>query len=358
MRHRIRQFIWRLSLSRGAGPLIGGGVRPVSCKRIRTRSALAMVVLTVICVSVFCAVSAVPSARGNVGSEANVSKAVGFDSCTLPGMGNLRWLYRHKDGFGARFAYMGFYAGGIIAAQIGCNRPSRAQVNKLHATGYDFLLLWDGRQPPCSKESKVFFNDDAANNYGHAREAGALEAIAAVKRMRELGFTDPEGSVVYYDVEPFKWEEFPRCLNATKQFVASWDRMLQSRFGVSAGLYGSTAASDLRAFWSIEDRPDDLWFAEQYVGEKEVPEKHERREINEEHKSVWSPSILNPKNPVLPDEYWPNRRSHQWEKDYPYKENDPPHMRYHFDLTCAMGLVAGSGIEGPEPKNEPLCQAK
>jgi hypothetical protein len=114
----------------------------------------------------------------------------------------------------------------------------------------------------------------------------------------------------------------------------------------------------LRAFWPFNDKPDDLWFSETYVGEEEVPEKHERREINEKHKSVWNPSILHPSDPDLPDEDWPSRRSHQWERDYPYKENSFPHTRYHFDLTCAMGLVAGLGIEGPEPKNEPLCQAK
>jgi hypothetical protein len=310
------------------------------------------------CVSLFCSLPAVPSAEGNVGSEAHVSKAVGFDSCIVPNVPDGRSLYNHKDKFGADFAYIGFYVGGVTAKAIGCNRYSKGQINRLHAIGYDFLPTMDGRQPPCSTESEIFFRDDPANNYGHAREAGALEAIAAVKNMRELGFTGPEGSIVYYDIEPFHWDEYPGCLAATKEFVASWDRTLKNRFGVSAGLYGATGASDLRAFWSFKDKPDDLWFSETYVGPEEVPEKHERREINEKYKSVWNPSNLHPNSPALPDEDWENRRSHQWERDYPYHEEHAPYRHFSFDLDCAMGLVAGSGIEGPKPKNAGLCQAK
>jgi hypothetical protein len=359
MRDQIGQFIWRLLSGRSAASFTSEGVRSFSRTPTAVRGALTMVAVTVMCGGYFCVVSAVPSARGDVGREAHASKAVGFDSCIIPSVGNDVWLYKHKDKFGADFAYIGFYVGGVTAAAVGCNRPTKGAVNQLYATGFDFLLIMNGRQPPCSKESKIFFSANPANNYGRAREAGEVEANIAVKRMKEHGFTGPEGgSIVYYDIESFYWEEYPGCLDATKQFIASWDRTLKNRWGVSAGLYGPTSGSNLRAFWTSKDKPDDIWFSETYVGEKEVPEKHERREINEEYKSVWSPSMLHPKSPALPDEDWENRRLHQWERDYPYKENLFPHTQFHFDLNCAMGLVAGLGVEREEPKNAGLCQAK
>ncbi len=352
---QIDLFIRRLESNCSRGLLIGRRAFLHLAGRADRNRTQVMIAVIVMCGSYFCSVSLVPSASGDVGGEVGVSKAIGFDSCGIPPMNSDRYLYNHEDKYGARFAYMGFYIGGAIPFPVGggnCNRPSKAQVNKLHAIGYDFLLIMDGRQPPCSIQSTLFFRDDGTNGFRHAREAGEIEAEAAVKNMKELGFTVP-GSIVYYDIESFDSED-QLCLNATKEFVASWDRTLQSRWGVSAGLYGPTGGSDLKAFWSIEPKPDDLWFSETYVGEKEVPIPQERVETNQEYESVWNPSNVHPSNPTLPESFWPNRRLHQWEREEPFKQIAAPHKKYHLDITCAMGLVAGSGGKKPESR----CQAK
>jgi hypothetical protein len=205
----------------------------------------------------------------------------------------------------------------------------------------------DGRQPPCSIESNLFFRDDEAGNFQHAREAGQQEAETAVKRMGERGFTAP-GSIVYYDLESFDASD-RTCLAATKVFVSSWDRTLHNIYGVSSGLYGPTGGASLKQFWNIPFNPDDLWFSEVYVLKKEVPDNHERRDINEERESVW-----NPKKVLLPEELWPERRLHQWEKDEPYKRSYSPAHTYHFDISCAMGLVVGSGGK----RATPACHSK
>jgi hypothetical protein len=315
------------------------------------RPALAIIAVVVACGSYLLGASVAPSADGSdLGGEVGLSEARGIDSCEFPGVPALRYLWNHNK---YEFAYLGFYVGGIVAAgpEGECKRRfSKGGVNQLHAIGYDFLPLMDGRQPPCSREStspSVHFSENPSDNFRKARVEAAEEVDTAVKRMREVGLTTP-GSIVYYDLESFTQSaEHPNCLAATKEFVNNWDRRLKEAYGATSGLYGPVEGAHVDQFWTLNFRPADLWFSEIQVGEEEVPNLKERREINEKQESVWAvPSER------LPPNHWPDRRLHQWEKDAPFKtESGKP---LHFDFSCAMGLVAGTGGK----RSKAACQAK
>lgn len=319
----------KVTYGRGLARRLSADVRP----------ALAIVATLVACGSYLLGASVAPSANGDIGGEVGLSKAQGVDSCELPGVPALNYLWNHNK---YEFAYIGFYVGGVVAAGPDgeCKRRfSKGQVNHLHAIGYDFLPIMDGRQPPCSSESKSYFSEDPAHGFRKAREQAASEVDTAVKRMAEVGFTAP-GSVVYYDIESFNQDtEHPNCLAATKEFVNNWDRRLKMAYGVTAGLYGPVQGAHVDAFWNLNYRPDDLWYSE-----IQLPEQ---RELNEEHESVWA---VPPGR--LPDDHWPDRRLHQWEKDVPFKNGSG--KPFHLDFTCAKGLVAGTG----EKREEPRCQEK
>jgi Domain of unknown function (DUF1906) len=271
-----------------------------------------------------------------IGGKVGVSKGKGFDTCGLPTVSQMQSLWNETI-----FAYIGFYVGGVIAKEIGCNKLTKAQINELHATGYDYLLIMDGRQPPCSEESTTFFSEDPTNGYQKAREQAANEVDVAVRRMEELGFTTP-GSIVYYDLESWtftgkKGEEHPHCAAATYAFVNNWDRRLLLEYEASSGLYGPIEGAHLNSFWTEEAeryRPDDIWISEV------------RGADPDENQSVWAVNKTN-----LPETHWPDRRLHQWKKDIPYLIEG---KTYKFNYTCSLGLVAGSGGK----RDQPECQAK
>jgi hypothetical protein len=268
-----------------------------------------------------------PASGRPIGGKVGVSKGKGFDSCFLPSTSQMRSLWNETI-----FSYIGFYVGGIIAKEVGCNKPTKAQVNELHATGYDFLLIMDGRQPPCSVESTTFFSSDPTNGYQKAREQATNEVDVAVRRMEELGFTTP-GSIVYYDLE--SWDDTnANCKAATEAFINLWDRRLLLEYEASSGLYGPVVGAHVNDFWTLNYNPDDLWYSE------------ERGTDPDENQSVWAVPTSR-----IPESHWPDRRLHQWKKDVPYHINGE---EFGFDYTCALGLVAGSGGK----RDQPECQAK
>jgi hypothetical protein len=346
---QLRRFIRKYGAGWGPGLPVKRKVPRHFARPTDMRPGLAIVAVVVACATYLLGASGAPSASGSdIGGQVGVSKAMGIDSCELPGVQGLRFLWNHEKKYNYRFAYIGFYVGGAIAFPPGggmCNRPSKAQINKLHAVGYDFLPIMDGRQPPCSEESTLFFSEDPTNGFRKAREAAAQEVETAVKKMKELGFTTP-GSIVYYDIESFVPDaDHPHCLAATKEFINNWDRKLLLSYGASSGLYGPTNGAKVKEFWNLEYNPDDLWFSEY--------QEENNRKLNEEWMSVWAvPNNRPPKN-RLPDNFWPVRRLHQWEKDAVY-ESTVTGKEFKFDLSCAMGLVAGSG----EKREETRCQAK
>lgn len=349
-RHVARLPVWR-SVHRRSHWSIGPA--PHSTQRrpgvlVDARTVLAIVAVAVACGSYLLGASVTPSASGDVGNEVGVSRAEGFDSCELPKFSEMKYMWEHNK---YRPAYIGFYVGGIIPygiehGQCKKHRPHKAIINALHAVGYDFLPVMDGRQPPCSIDSTspaVHFSEDETEHFLKAREEAAEEADTAVERMKALGFTTP-GSIVYYDIESFaNTPEHPHCLAATKEFVNNWDRRLKEAYGVSSGLYGPAGGAQVDEFWNLPYNPDDLWYSE--------TQANGDLKLNEEHESVWAV----PKNKI-PDDHWEHRRLHQWERElrltfqYPHSKE----TEYHIDLSCAMGLVAGSG----EKREEPKCVAK
>jgi hypothetical protein len=268
-----------------------------------------------------------PASGRPIGGKVGVSKGKGFDTCTLPTTKQMQSLWNETI-----FSYIGFYVGGVIAKEVGCNKPTKSAINELHATGYDFLLIMNGRQPPCSVESITFFSDDPTNNYQKAREQAANEVDVAVRRMEELGFTTP-GSIVYYDLE--SWDDTDaNCKAATEAFINNWDRRLLLEYEASSGLYGPVLGAHLDNFWTLNYNPDDLWYSEV------------RGADPDEYQSVWAVPTSR-----LPESHWPERRLHQWKKDIPYNISGE---NYVFDYNCALGLVAGSGGK----RDQPQCQAK
>ena len=309
---------------------------------VRARPAVAIIAVLVACGSYVLGASVTPAARGDIGGETGVSRGIGFDSCEFPtGPGTLRYLWNHS---GYHPAYLGDYIGGRTPCR---GEFTKGEVNRLHAIGYDFLPIMDGRQPPCSIEStdpSIHFSDDPTEEYRQAREEGAVEANLAVKRMKELGLTTP-GSIVYYDFESFHYEN-AQCLAAAKAFINNWDHRLQETYAAKAGFYGPAEGADVDAFWNLNNRPDDLWYSETWA--LSVPAN---LGINAKHRSVWAVPTTR-----IPENHWSERRLHQWVRNVGawYKNSEGKKITYEVDINCAMGLVAGSGEKRPEPK----CQEK
>jgi hypothetical protein len=316
------------------------------------RSALAMVAVAVACGSYVLGASVTPSASGDIGNQLEFSGARGFDACELPK--NLEYIYKHPEKFirnrsrNYENKYIGFYVGGITIYNPepeGCLRPRKGKINRLHALGWNFLPIMDGRQPPCGGETTYHFSDSPTDEYRAARRAAAEEADTAIIRMKQLGF-GPK-SIVYYDFETFDQIEGnpnpnpdPQCLAAAKAFINNWDRRLKEAYGAKSGFYGPVVGAHLKEFWNLNYKPDDLWFSE--VQKREGPRFVE----NEEHQSVWDVPESR-----LPEEYWINRL-HQWEVNGNYIADNGDETP--IDLDCARGYIAGSGEDRPEPK----CQAK
>ncbi len=309
-------------------------------KRRGARLTVSFIAVAVACGSYLLGASVTQSASGDVGNKVGVSFAQGIDSCHLPPIPVLRYMYNKfpEQTPGWELAYIGFYVGGRVPQSVGCKKKTKAGNSILHAIGYDFLPTMDGRQPPCSIESTsptVHFSEDPTSGFRKAREEAAEEADIAVKRLNEGGFTTP-GSIVYYDFESFdiKDPDHPHCLAAAQAFINNWDRRLELFYEVKAGLYGPAGGANVDEFWNLENRPADLWYSETQ-GEGAF-------KLNKEHDSVWSV----PKGRI-PDSHWPERRLHQWEKEIHLKT---PNGIYKLDLTCARGLVAGTG--GQRGKSE------
>jgi hypothetical protein len=339
-------MIIRLTKKREGGGPLPGGTHNHPVARGRMRSALAIAAVVVACGSYFVGASVTPSASGDIGSQVGFSKAQGIDSCEYPSNAALKGVWKNFQ-----FAYLGIYIGGRTPCR---GLFTKGKVNRLHAIGYDFLLIMDGRQPPCSKEStdpSLHFSANPAEGYREAREEAAAEVNLAVKRMKELGFTTP-GSIVYYDFESFDQAATPNpnCLAAAKQFINNWDRRLKEAYGAKSGFYGPTVGAHVKEFWGLEYPPDAVWFSETQA------EGKGRLAINAKWKSVWAvPNEREPKN-RLPADHWPERRVHQWEKEQnliiPVGGKE---VKYPLDFNCAMGkVVAGSG----EKKEQQKCLTK
>jgi hypothetical protein len=308
---------------------------------IQTRTAIAVIAVLVACGSYVLGASITPSARGDINGETGVSLGIGLDSCEFPSVGALRYLWKNS---GWRPAYLGDYIGGRTPCR---EEFTKGEVNRLHAIGYDFLPIMDGRQPPCSMETTdptKHFSDDPTEEYRQAREEAAVEANLAVKRLKELGMTPP-GSIVYYDFESFNYEN-AQCLAAAKAFINNWDHRLQEAYEVKAGLYGPAEGADVDAFWNLNNRPDDLWYSETWA--QSVPAN---LGINYKHRSVWAVPTTR-----IPDSHGSARRLHQWVRNVNawHINSEGKKIPYEVDINCAMGLVAGSGGKRPEEK----CQEK
>jgi hypothetical protein len=268
------------------------------------------------------------SASGEiVGSDTGVSKALGFDSCGGASAETMEAMWSTTN-----YYYVGAYIGGVTAIEVGCRTPNRTWFSEVHRThppkglGWDFLPVFDGKQAPCSGNTHRF-SADPTNSYEAARTEAAKEVDAAVASAENRGFTNP-GSIIYYDLEAYEWPENPNCDGAARAYINVWVKRLHEKYGMAAGLYGSTVGSHLKQFWNISNKPNDAWMAEYGVG-----------------KSVYA---INTEN--VPKEYWEQRRFHQYQAGATETHNGET---ITMDRDCAFGIVAGWGGQGEEP----ACQS-
>lgn len=278
------------------------------------------------------------SASGKiVGAQTGVSEALGYDSCSPPTAAQVNEQWSTTS-----FAYLGVYLGGITATKdAGCEIQNRAFFVEAHLehehreAGIDFLPIWDGRQDPCSGLPYTF-SENPSEGYAEVKKQAAAEVEAAVGAAETRSFITEPGSILYYDLEGFggvNTTEHPHCVQAAKEFINVWVKRLHEKFQASAGVYGSTSASNLKEYYTSVNIPNDVWFAESGSG------------IGNE-KSVYAVN-----ESYLPMEDSPSRRFHQYTAEEVIYAGGNETV---IDRDCGYGLVAGFGGS----KAEPACHAK
>jgi hypothetical protein len=182
-------------------------------------------------------------ATGPAYASYGISQRKGFDACGVGSTAN-------ADAFWLNTPYwnMGLYLGGSSYG-TGCTRWSTAQVTTLRGQGWQFLPIWVGPQAPCTGFPSRFSSDPTT-----AYTEGSNEASAAYTTISNLGW-DVASAPIIYDLEGFDTTN-STCVNAAKQFISGWVHVLHLAPAQTAGVYGSTCASDLAAFAGIADVPD------------------------------------------------------------------------------------------------------
>lgn len=172
-------------------------------------------------------------------------------------------------------------------------------------------LIWSGAQAPCATRS---FNTYFSRNPTTAYSQGVRAADGAKNAAYYLGFSSiATVNRIYYDLEPFDTSS-SSCVAAAKSYINGWDHELLVNSRYYGGLYGSTCASDLRAFASISNVPYDI-----------LP-------------AYWNNSYSVYGLRCLPDSYWGNhQRIHQFRGEYNVTWGS---HTLHIDGDCADADVA------------------
>ena len=178
----------------------------------------------------------------------------GFDKCEIASASQLQTWWDSSP-----YMAVNLYFGG---ARRGCanNALSSSLLSQLNQQGWKFIPTWVGPQSSCWDNGTPQISLDTTTAYNQ----GVSEANLAVDRLAELGLTsaDKTGSVVYYDLEGYS--ATTGCRDAAKAFINGWVAQLHAR-GNSAGVYGSSCASQLSDFATITNVPDVLWPAATYI---------------------------------------------------------------------------------------------
>jgi len=261
---------------------------------------------------------------------------LGFDTYNAPSVAEMQYSWNN-------YAY--FYIGIYIA---GANAPSQPNLTPQNTTGFNWVssvndigfgfvpIDVDLQAPPgCEVGSQALQGQPGAYarmspNPSTAYNQGVQGAVTAAANARTLGFTG--AAPVYDDMEAYLTSN-TACHTAVLEFLHGWLTQMKTYEGKVAGVYGSSAGSDVQSWASISPPPDDVWFAEWNAGDETSP-----------NISVWATSyIQNTSWSAQP----PYGRLHQFRGDIPniwfgdvYKS---------IDQTCAWGIVAGTGY-GPDSR--------
>jgi hypothetical protein len=173
----------------------------------------------------------------------------GFDTCQDPSQRTAKAWWTNTP-----WSWIGLYVGG---SEMACSQPnlSSAYLNNLHAMGWRFQFIWVGPQAPCTGFGITF-----SSNTTTAHAQGMAEARAARSKLIGLGITNQaKGSPLVFDLEAFN-PSVCNALAAARAFVQGWVDQLHAAPAQSAGVYGSTCASQLQSY-AGSHQPDFIWGA-------------------------------------------------------------------------------------------------
>ena len=187
--------------------------------------------------------------------------AEGFDTCPNPTVSQMQTWWTNASNLYVFYPYIGGDESCSSGANIDANWFSLVLQQ-----GWDLVPTWVGPQmpyPTCS--SRSYANQIPLNNNTAAYNLGASNAQAAAGGLSSDGISPGTGAPIAYDLEGFNTGT-GACVTAARYFIEGWDHYMNtSSGGFTAGVYGSTCASDLQTFASISDVPHFIWGA-QYDG--------------------------------------------------------------------------------------------
>jgi hypothetical protein len=212
------------------------------------RLKVALLVAAVAAQMVLFSSTAAPAYALSGGSGAGISMH-GFDTCQDPSVAAARAWWTNTP-----WSWIGLYIGG---SEMACSQPnlSASYLNTLHSIGWRFNFIWVGPQAPCSGFGVTF-----SSNTTTAYSQGKAEARAARSKLISLGITNSaQGTPITFDLEAFNASAC-NALAAAKSFVRGWVDQLHVAPAQSAGVYGSTCASQLQSYAAVHP-PDYIWGA-------------------------------------------------------------------------------------------------
>lgn len=283
-----------------------------------------------------------PGARAVSPGGANAyTYRLGFDTETAPSVSEMQYSWAHYGYF-----YVGAYISGgpdefNQTGRQGDNRAAQPNlsfdwVSQVDDTFFGFLPIDLGWQAPAGCElvgqpAMWRMSSDPSTAYNQ----GVQEAVVASRSARNLGLSGQ--SPIYLDMEAYNTQNSV-CRTAVLEFIHGWLVQMKQYEGRIAGVYGSSAGSDVQSWSTITPPPDDIWFADNCASSEQDP-----------CISVWSsPYISNTSWSIQP----PYGRFHQFRLDIPniwfgdvYKS---------IDQNCAWGVVAGKGYSTSDSRY-PYC---
>jgi hypothetical protein len=260
-----------------------------------------------------------------------VAHRQGFDIGSAPSAEDLEAWWNAPS----PYKYLGIYFGGINrsdAKQLKLNEEG--WLTRVASAGWQFIPIWAGPTVPC-RAPIVHFSQDPVL----AEEDGRVQAHLAVDEAYRLGLVGPtkNGTVIYYDVEPFDPEGNEPCTTALNAFVSGWVDELHL-LGNTAGVYAHQ-----KNVMALADGPDDpypgepdaIWIAGQYYQELEWNEQDRKWEGHFHYDplaSVWG-------IPQVPDTAWnDHNRLRQYAGDH--EETHGGTTFWEIDSNVGDGKVA------------------